>query len=90
MWRGVNAAGRLDPEGRATNSGRLDRNRRRFGRPGGRRRDGIRPVSSRPGEFPVCEDVADRSIALPFFPAMEPGQVERVKLALEAVLRGAH
>ena len=29
----------------------------------------------RRGEFPVCEDVADRSLALPFFPAMTEGQV---------------
>ena len=32
----------------------------------------------RPGEFPVCEDVAERSLALPFFPAMSEGQVARV------------
>ena len=32
----------------------------------------------RPGEFPVCEDVAARSIALPFFPQMSEGQVARV------------
>ena len=29
----------------------------------------------REGEFPVCEDVAARSIALPFFPQMTDGQV---------------
>jgi perosamine synthetase len=40
----------------------------------------------RPGEFPVCEDVAARSIALPFFPAMHEGQVARVAEALRAVL----
>ena len=32
----------------------------------------------REGEFPVCEDVAARSLALPFFPAMTEGQVARV------------
>ena len=32
----------------------------------------------REGEFPVCEDVAARSLALPFFPAMSEGQVARV------------
>ena len=32
----------------------------------------------RPGELPVCEDVAARSLALPFFPEMTIGQVERV------------
>ena len=40
----------------------------------------------RPGEFPVCEDVAARSVALPFFPAMTEGQVARVADALAAVL----
>jgi perosamine synthetase len=40
----------------------------------------------REGEFPVCEDVASRSIALPFFPAMSEGQVARVAEALRAVL----
>ena len=28
----------------------------------------------RPGEFPVCEDIAARSLALPFFPALERGR----------------
>jgi perosamine synthetase len=40
----------------------------------------------REGEFPVCEDVAARSIALPFFAEMSEGQVERVALALREVL----
>jgi perosamine synthetase len=40
----------------------------------------------REGEFPVCEDVASRSIALPFFPEMTEGQVERVATALASVL----
>jgi perosamine synthetase len=47
----------------------------------------------RPGEFPVCEDVAARSIALPFFPEMVFSQAERVAGALAAVaqsLRGSH
>jgi perosamine synthetase len=38
------------------------------------------------GEFPVCEQVASRSIALPFFPEMTDGQVERVAESLRAVL----
>jgi perosamine synthetase len=43
----------------------------------------------REGEFPVCEDVAARSLALPFFPEMSDGQVERVAAALiEALGRG--
>ena len=40
----------------------------------------------RSGEFPVCEDVAARSIALPFFPQMTEGQVEQVSAALAGVL----
>jgi len=40
----------------------------------------------RPGEFPVCEDVAERSVALPFFPELTDGQVERVAVALREVL----
>ena len=40
----------------------------------------------REGEFPVCEDVAARSLALPFFPQMTDGQVERVAGALAQVL----
>lgn len=40
----------------------------------------------RVGQFPVCEDVAARSVALPFFPAMTEGQVGRVVQALRAVL----
>jgi len=40
----------------------------------------------RPGEFPVCEDVARRSLALPFFPAMSEGQIARVAGELRAIL----
>ncbi|HEY8581435.1 MAG TPA: DegT/DnrJ/EryC1/StrS family aminotransferase, partial [Capillimicrobium sp.] len=40
----------------------------------------------RPGEFPVCEDVAARSVALPFFPALEQSAVEQVAQALREVL----
>ena len=32
----------------------------------------------REGEFPVCEGVAARSLALPFFPGMREGEVARV------------
>jgi perosamine synthetase len=39
----------------------------------------------RPGEFPICESVAARSLALPFFPAMTEAQVERVSGALAEV-----
>ena len=40
----------------------------------------------REGQFPICEDVAARSIALPFFPTMTEGQVQRVADELRAVL----
>ena len=40
----------------------------------------------REGEFPVCEDVAARSVALPFFPELTDGQIERVAVALRGVL----
>ena len=36
----------------------------------------------REGQFPVCEDVAARSLALPFFPEMTEGQVQRVAAAV--------
>jgi dTDP-4-amino-4,6-dideoxygalactose transaminase len=39
-----------------------------------------------PGEFPVCEDVAARSLALPFFPEMSEGQLARVAEAVSAAL----
>jgi perosamine synthetase len=34
------------------------------------------------GEFPIAEDVASRSLALPFYAAMEPSDQERVAAAL--------
>jgi perosamine synthetase len=40
----------------------------------------------REGEFPVCEEVAARSLALPFFPAMSEGQVARVAEELRTAL----
>jgi perosamine synthetase len=40
----------------------------------------------REGQFPVCEEVAARSIALPFFPEMEEGHVAFVAEALRSVL----
>ena len=40
----------------------------------------------REGEFPVCEDVAERSIALPFFPELTEGQVAEVAETLNRVL----
>jgi perosamine synthetase len=41
----------------------------------------------REGEFPVCESVAARSVALPFHPAMGEGEVARVGEALRELLR---
>jgi perosamine synthetase len=38
------------------------------------------------GEFPVCEHVAARSVALPFFPRMTEGQVAQVADALLTVV----
>lgn len=40
----------------------------------------------REGEFPVCEDIAARSLALPFFPEMTEGQVARAASALREAL----
>jgi perosamine synthetase len=40
----------------------------------------------REGEFPVCEDVAARSLALPFFPEMSEGEVTRVAQALRSAI----
>ncbi len=41
----------------------------------------------RPGEMPICEDVAARSLALPFFPQMSETQVARVVEALSETLQ---
>jgi perosamine synthetase len=43
----------------------------------------------RPGQFPVCEDVADRSLALPFFPELREAEIARVARGLASVLRAA-
>jgi perosamine synthetase len=40
----------------------------------------------RDGEFPVCEDVSARSIALPFFPGLSEGDVERVAGELKQLI----
>jgi len=40
----------------------------------------------REGEFPVCEDVAARSLALPFFPELTEPEVAEVARALQTVL----
>jgi len=38
------------------------------------------------GMFPVCEEVSERSLALPFYPQMSEGEVQRVTEALAAAL----
>lgn len=38
------------------------------------------------GAFPVCESVADRTVALPFYPDLTHEQVKRVADALEAIV----
>jgi perosamine synthetase len=43
----------------------------------------------REGEFPVCEDVSRRSLALPFFPQLTEGEVGQVAEALSEVLAEA-
>ena len=40
----------------------------------------------RDGEFPVCEDVARRSLALPFFPELTDVEVERVVTGVREVV----
>jgi perosamine synthetase len=40
----------------------------------------------REGEFPVCEDIARRSLALPFFGELGEGRVARVAAALRALV----
>jgi perosamine synthetase len=43
-------------------------------------------LGHRAGEFPVCEDIAARSLALPFFPGIGTGEVERVVAGLRLAL----
>jgi perosamine synthetase len=40
----------------------------------------------REGEFPVCEEVARRSLALPFFGELSDGEIEQVAAALRDVI----
>jgi perosamine synthetase len=41
----------------------------------------------REGEFPVCEDVSARSLALPFFPGLTEGEVDRVAGAVKQLIQ---
>jgi perosamine synthetase len=43
----------------------------------------------REGEFPVCEDVARRSLALPFYPELGDSEVEQVAGAVREVVAAA-
>jgi dTDP-4-amino-4,6-dideoxygalactose transaminase len=46
-------------------------------------------LGHREGEFPGCEDVAARSLALPFFPQLSEGEVQQVAGALREVVETA-
>jgi len=46
----------------------------------------VKLLGHKPGDFPVCEHVANRTIALPFFGTMTKSQIERVCDTLEKVL----
>jgi perosamine synthetase len=43
----------------------------------------------REGEFPVCEEVSRRSLALPFFPELTEEQVERVTETLVGIIQSS-
>jgi perosamine synthetase len=43
----------------------------------------------REGEFPVCEEVSRRSLALPFYPELTEAQVERVTEALVGIIKSS-
>jgi dTDP-4-amino-4,6-dideoxygalactose transaminase len=47
----------------------------------------LREQGWREGQFPVAEAASARSLALPFFPAMEESQVDRVCVELASALR---
>jgi perosamine synthetase len=42
----------------------------------------------RPGQFPLAEDASARLLALPFFPSISEGEIDRVCEALAEALRG--
>jgi perosamine synthetase len=43
----------------------------------------------REGEFPVCEEVSRRSLALPFFPELSESQVQRVTDTLVGIIQSS-
>jgi len=48
-----------------------------------------RALGYREGQFPNAERIGRETVTLPLFPAMEPGDVERVVAAATAILQGA-
>ncbi|HEX9609155.1 MAG TPA: DegT/DnrJ/EryC1/StrS family aminotransferase [Candidatus Limnocylindria bacterium] len=48
-----------------------------------------RELGYRPGDFPVAEDLYERSISLPIWPDMTDGQVDRVAAALLEICQSA-
>ncbi|HET7757143.1 MAG TPA: DegT/DnrJ/EryC1/StrS aminotransferase family protein [Steroidobacteraceae bacterium] len=48
-----------------------------------------RALGYRPGQFPNAERIGRETVTLPLYPAMQPGDVERVVSAATDILRGA-
>jgi hypothetical protein len=48
-----------------------------------------RALGYREGQFPNAERIGRETVTLPLFPAMQPGDVERVVEAVGAIVRGA-
>jgi dTDP-4-amino-4,6-dideoxygalactose transaminase len=48
-----------------------------------------RALGYREGQFPSAERIGRETVTLPLFPAMQPGDVERVVEAVGAIVRGA-
>ena len=48
----------------------------------------LRELGYREGQFPVAEDIAARSMALPFYGGMTEPEAERVATALDTALKG--
>ena len=48
-----------------------------------------RALGYREGQFPNAERIGRETVTLPLFPAMQLGDVDRVVVAVEAIVRGA-
>jgi dTDP-4-amino-4,6-dideoxygalactose transaminase len=48
-----------------------------------------RALGYREGQFPNAERIGRETITLPLFPAMQPGDVERVVVAVNDIVHGA-